>query len=170
MATVQRPTSIWLTELLLGASALWIGVPYIIAGIICLIQKGSQCWSFRSPWTYLGFIIAFIFHCLIVWGLHHRKKIWRWVAVGYISFLALGVFVRGNYIQLLAKSIFQGFKLPSPPYECWVPEYGNFETSCGYSNYGELILGIIGDILKPALVGLLAYRLIRSKAVQQYFQ
>lgn len=170
---VRRPLSVWLTQALFLMVILQFAITLLLMLFLCFSKGGLEdCWSPSRIFYLVGSFGALMLIGLAFWGLQNRKQYGRWLgAIILVSSIAVGT-TRSHYFQMLYGAIVRGQSLPVPPYECWKWRVGSVDqTSCGYSTYSDLALRGFLDILFPQiLLGLLAMRLISSRAVKRFFK
>ncbi len=170
---VRRPLSVWLTQALFLMVILQFSIALLFMLFLCF-SKGEleDCWS-PSRISYLvGSSGEVLLTGVAFWGLQNRKQYGKWLgAIALVYAMWVGI-TGSHYFQLFYSAIARGQSLPVPPYECWKWRVGSVDqTSCGYSTYSDLALRGVLDILFPhILLGLLALRLISSRAVKRFFK
>jgi hypothetical protein len=81
--------------------------------------------------------------------------------------MAVGLILRSEYIQVIARSLLFGQPLPPPPYYGWK---GLMEPySYGYSSYSDLVTKAAFEIVVRVLFVLLIINLAFAKSVQRFF-
>lgn len=151
---------------------LQFAIALLLMVFLCF-SKGERenCWSLsRIPYL-VGVFGAFLPIGLAFWGLQNIKQYGRWLgAIVLVAVMGAGM-TRSHYFRLVYSAIFEGQSLPVPPYECWKGRVGSVDqTSCGYSNYSDLVLRGVSDLFPDLLLGFLALRLIFSRTVKRFLK
>jgi hypothetical protein len=170
---VDRPLSVWITQLLL--------MPMLIMSPIVLSTSLFECFSSSQKINCLSqpritsFIISFLVLVILswtFWGLQTGKIYGKWLAIILLTSSIVISIAKSNTFMLIRRSILLWQPLPTPPYECWERKamFGNFREYCGYSNYLGLMLNIISDFLPALLMGFLVVKLIYGRMNKNFFR
>jgi hypothetical protein len=170
--SVDRPPSIWITQAFLLLSIVSLLIP-LLMGLFQCFSAGQTLICLSSPRivVLISTFVALSLLSLTFWGLQKGKLYGKWLAVIYLTSIVVVSIAKGDFFQIIYRSISRGQLIPAPPYECWEQKvmFGNFRRSCGYSNYSQMILMIVGDILPALLIGLLIARILYGNKAKQFF-
>jgi hypothetical protein len=171
--SVDRPPSIWITQALLLLSIVTLLLPLLLGLFQCFsADQTLSCSSSLRITQFIFVLIALALLLLAFWGLQKGKIYGKWLAIIYLTNIVVVSIAKSDFFQIIYRSVSRWQPIPAPPYVCGEKQamFGNFKESCGYSNYPEMILMIIADILPAALIVFLIARLLYSKAAKQFFR
>lgn len=169
----RRPLSVWLTQAILFFGILQTPFLMLFGLSFCISQnKIQQCLSQPQVLFALSIGTAMLVFLLVAFrGIQKRKLYGKWLGAIFLVVSMIASMGKSPYFQLLYASIAQGKPLPTPLYEWWVGDPGSsISYGYGYSSYLDLALRGALDILFPRiLIGLLAVRLLSSRAAKSFF-
>ena len=142
---INRPASVWLTQILLIIFALlWLGI--IVLNLATLVSRGSEGSSVLRGAIALSVIFCFVLLLLISsWGLAKRRIYGKWL--GIVSLILVWVLI--VYTQLFPA----------------IGPYKRYE----YDNTAQLAGAFLTLSLLHALFLFLILRLAFSRKVKQFF-
>jgi hypothetical protein len=171
--SVDRPPSIWITQALLLLSIVTLLLSLLLGLFQCVSANQTlSCSSSLLITQFVFAIVALLLLLLAFWGLQKGEMYGKWLAVIYLTNIVVVSIAKGDFFQIIYRSVSRWQPLPMPPYTCWEKKimFDNFSRSCGYSNYSEMIIMIISDFIAVSLIGFLITRLLYSNAAKQFFR
>jgi len=171
--SIGRPPSVWITQVLFLLSLIGFGVAFLGALFSCFSGGPSpRCPASVTPTDVLTSLLVLVLAGLTFWRLQRRRRYGQWLAVTLlIAAMVVGVVESPlpRALGVLLLSLFPGGGgLPDPLLPCGHP-FGGMTYLCGHSSYPALAWRISADLLPSLLLGVLAWRLLGSKAARQFF-